>query len=120
MSITIPALSGDGGSVLAQSSDALDRYTGRSPGERGETDILKGKARRIADRLFGRRVDSGGPEQRALGKIFDTPPEDSINELSQKIGRASCRERVCQYVYISLVAVSLKKKQITKTGKRQN
>src|SRR3546814_13021801 len=28
----------------------------------------------------------------------------------QQIGRASCRERVCQYVYISLVAVSLKKK----------
>src|SRR3546814_14974102 len=28
----------------------------------------------------------------------------------QEIGRASCRERVCQYVYISVVAVSLKKK----------
>src|SRR3546814_19269865 len=28
-----------------------------------------------------------------------------------KIGRASCRERVCQYVSISGVAVSLKKKQ---------
>src|SRR3546814_10945480 len=28
-----------------------------------------------------------------------------------EIGRASCRERVCQYVYISVVAVSLKKKQ---------
>src|SRR3546814_12807708 len=27
-----------------------------------------------------------------------------------KIGRASCRERVCQYVKISVVAVSLKKK----------
>src|SRR3546814_11097591 len=27
-----------------------------------------------------------------------------------KIGRASCRERGCQYVYISVVAVSLKKK----------
>src|SRR3546814_14603230 len=27
-----------------------------------------------------------------------------------KIGRASCRERVCQYVSISVVAVSLKKK----------
>src|SRR3546814_7716508 len=26
-----------------------------------------------------------------------------------KIGRASCRERECQYVYISVVAVSLKK-----------
>src|SRR3546814_11245065 len=28
-----------------------------------------------------------------------------------KIGRASCRERVCQYVSISVVAVSLNKKQ---------
>src|SRR3546814_11040276 len=28
-----------------------------------------------------------------------------------QIGRASCRDRVCQYVYISVFAVSLKKKQ---------
>src|SRR3546814_12171839 len=28
-----------------------------------------------------------------------------------EIGRASCRERVCQYVYISVVAVSLKTKK---------
>src|SRR3546814_20226474 len=27
-------------------------------------------------------------------------------EYSNQIGRASCRERVCQYVYISVVAVS--------------
>src|SRR3546814_14301267 len=32
----------------------------------------------------------------------------------QQIGRASCRERVCQYVSISVVAVSLKKKQVCK------
>src|SRR3546814_12225685 len=31
---------------------------------------------------------------------------------SSKIGRASCRERVCQYVEISVVVVSLKKKEI--------
>src|SRR3546814_11378689 len=31
----------------------------------------------------------------------------------RKIGRASCRERVCQYVEISVVAVSVKKKIIT-------
>src|SRR3546814_18887043 len=30
-----------------------------------------------------------------------------------EIGRASCSERVCQYVSISVVAVSLKKKNIT-------
>src|SRR3546814_13342932 len=31
-------------------------------------------------------------------------------DLSEQIGRASCRERVCEYVEISVVAVSLKKK----------
>src|SRR3546814_17771588 len=36
----------------------------------------------------------------ALGKVAE-------------IGRASCRERVCQYVEISVVAVSLKKKKKT-------
>src|SRR3546814_20892436 len=36
-----------------------------------------------------------------------------IAEMS-KIGRASCRERVCPYVYISGVAVSLKKKDKNK------
>src|SRR3546814_11267092 len=29
-----------------------------------------------------------------------------------EIGRASCRERVCQYVSISVVAVTLKKKHV--------
>src|SRR3546814_16459915 len=33
----------------------------------------------------------------------------------RKIGRASCRERVCQSLYISLVAVYLKKKLQTST-----
>src|SRR3546814_21031213 len=31
------------------------------------------------------------------------------NGVDQEIGRASCRERECQYVYISVVAASLKK-----------
>src|SRR3546814_11034559 len=33
-----------------------------------------------------------------------------------EIGSASCRARVCQYVYISVVAVSLKKKTNRKTN----
>src|SRR3546814_13620209 len=50
------------------------------------------------------RVDTrGGPEPRAL-----------------QIGRASCRERVCQYVSISVVAVSLKKKHINRTKQNDN
>src|SRR3546814_13816231 len=36
---------------------------------------------------------------------------DRARTFLAKHGRASCRERVCQYVYISVVAVSLKKKK---------
>src|SRR3546814_13979384 len=36
---------------------------------------------------------------------------DKYDPFSHQIGRASCRERVCQYVSISGVAVSLKKKK---------
>src|SRR3546814_15867796 len=36
-----------------------------------------------------------------------------------KIGRASCRERGCQYVEISVVAVSLKKKNTQKRNKQE-
>lgn len=87
MSVTIPALTGDGGSLMAQTSDALDRYLGRSPGERSETDLLKGKVSKgpsLTERLLGRRANGGGdPEQRALGKIFDTTPEASLDELAE-------------------------------------
>src|SRR3546814_13510621 len=36
--------------------------------------------------------------------------DSPFKKVSDQIGRASCRERVCQYVYISVVAVSLKHK----------
>src|SRR3546814_11410691 len=44
-----------------------------------------------------------------VGAHLSRPPLVPSLPLPQ-IGRASCRERVCQYVSISLVAVSLKKK----------
>src|SRR3546814_15263367 len=37
--------------------------------------------------------------------------EDVMAALNDKIGRASCRERVCQYVSISVVAVSFTKQE---------
>src|SRR3546814_19583557 len=48
-----------------------------------------------------------------------------IAAIEREIGRASCRERVCQYVSISVVAVSLKKKnsknkKIRKSCRRGN
>src|SRR3546814_12324755 len=46
------------------------------------------------------------PTSATLQHVTIRPPAPRL----LKIGRASCRERVCQYVYISVVAVSLKKK----------
>src|SRR3546814_20577450 len=54
----------------------------------------------------------GGDKTRRLAGFaagFFTCFNRNKRSLAQ-IGRASCRERVCQYVYISVVAVSLKKK----------
>src|SRR3546814_19435216 len=41
--------------------------------------------------------------------------DEAVHAIGGKIGRASCRERVGQYVEISGVAVSLKKTQTTAT-----
>src|SRR3546814_20610671 len=52
----------------------------------------------------------------------DAPPVASAADAyklgagDHEIGRASCRERVCQYVYISVDAVSLKQNNQTRTG----
>src|SRR3546814_14564924 len=50
---------------------------------------------------------------RFVGRIEQVPPAFSAVKVEGQIGRASCRERVCQYVCISVVAVSLKKKNET-------
>src|SRR3546814_16151790 len=60
----------------------------------------------------GVRVIKGG---RGLGILrVEGPRKPQVAEVwrgSAQIGRASCRERVCQYVYISAVDVSLNKKK---------
>src|SRR3546814_18735964 len=38
----------------------------------------------------------------------------------EELGRASCRERVCQYVYISVVAVYLNKKEQSQLNNRKH
>src|SRR3546814_17726157 len=58
------------------------------------------------------------PSEDVLHEMFLALLEPLKTEKSQdviEIGRATCRERVCQYVKISVVAVSLKK-----TRKKQN
>src|SRR3546814_13165208 len=44
------------------------------------------------------------------GGVIDRIVSGPDWRVRPKIGRASCRERVCQYVSISVVAVALKKK----------
>lgn len=60
------------GRVLEKGSTAVQAFLGRSPGERGATDMLKGKVKRD----IARNDDAPGkskPTQRALGKIFSDP-----------------------------------------------
>src|SRR3546814_20417418 len=58
----------------------------------------------VGDHRAPRRTGAGAGH-------FEADLEDSARrQPKSKIGRASCRERVCQYVEISGVAVSLKKK----------
>src|SRR3546814_13135338 len=45
----------------------------------------------------------------AVGDLVLDIPHQRVE--SAELGRASCRARVCQYVYILVVAVSLKKKK---------
>src|SRR3546814_15610944 len=58
-------------------------------------------------------------EPRSPARVYEQASQLSANDIlqhllvqGQEIGRASCRERVCQYVSISVVAVSLKKKNL--------
>src|SRR3546814_2478838 len=57
------------------------------------------------------REPASGMVARKVGRYSTT---DAVHQEERRpqhqIGRASCRERVCQYVSISVVAVSLKKK----------
>src|SRR3546814_16079958 len=51
---------------------------------------------------------------------FITARWEHITRIRKQIGRASCRERVCQSGQISVVAVSLKKKNKQKKQLQQN
>src|SRR3546814_18409821 len=69
---------------------------------------------RARDRL-GRQVFRAHCSRRATHRRLG----DLRRRPRAQIGRASCRERVCQYVEISVVAVSLKKKNTTTDSKAQ-
>src|SRR3546814_14468589 len=84
---------------------------GRLPGARGGG--LRG-ARRAAGRGVhgGAAIERRDPRRAADRHRIHLPagvPAGAGGAVDREIGRASCRERVCQYVLISVVAVSLKK-----------
>src|SRR3546814_21133415 len=74
----------------------------------------RGRALRIAPRVVVRRPLDHADQQRDLLR-----PQlvQRLVEI-EKIGRASCREGECHYVYISVVAVSSQKKK-NKTRKEK-
>src|SRR3546814_19436970 len=57
-------------------------------------------------------IRSVNPSQQIVKIVHDELKKLMVDHNAQ-IGRASCRERVCQYVSIAVVAVSLKKKHKT-------
>src|SRR3546814_15074728 len=87
-------------------------------------DACLGRLPSIAVRSNQKLKPRSSPKVRGGSKIASTglPNSDPLAPLDacvsllvrlrahSEIGRASCRERVCQYVYISVVALSLKKK----------
>src|SRR3546814_11518682 len=70
---------------------------------------------RIAEYGKGRRIDIGlGKGGQSRESVEDAHVEQSVGASVEiieaaQIGRASCRDRVCQYGYIPVVAVSINK-----------
>src|SRR3546814_13574504 len=93
---------------------AFEGYAGSSrSGFRGEIEAQRALGQ-IDDilvyfdvRQSGARL--GGPAANRVGVVLDTAAH-ALAPLTAKLGRASCRERVCQYVEISGVAVTLNNK----------
>ncbi|MGB7408352.1 MAG: PEP-CTERM sorting domain-containing protein [Pontixanthobacter sp.] len=69
--------------LMQQTDETLRAFIDRSPGERMDALLLKGKAGKgKSGGMNSRRLAAGEePEQRALGKIFDTPAEESVGEI---------------------------------------
>src|SRR3546814_14423528 len=61
----------------------------------------------VAQTQAGRVEEIIVPAARADEKLPTTPV--AVTAISAEIGRASCRESVCQYGWISVVAVSVQK-----------
>src|SRR3546814_18234087 len=65
----------------------------------------------VARLCASRHLIAGGVKPDNCIRLCEWPYDQSLLPIGLEIGRASWRERVCQYVKISVVAVSLQKKK---------
>src|SRR3546814_11204444 len=89
----------------AEAEDLTQEVFARLLVGKGTTDQPDVYVFRVAQNLLVDRVRKLMVRQRYREAALTEPERD----LDVQIGRASCRERVCQYVYISVVAGSIKK-----------
>src|SRR3546814_16757728 len=90
--------------------------------------LESGEAAFVLAQLFGIGIVRAGQPRHAHRQEHEQRRQSHRDEqeqeyrqiLAEKIGRASGRERVFQYVEISVVAVSLKKKKYTHQTKTQS
>src|SRR3546814_12947846 len=79
------------------------------------SDLLAAQAQHRLHHAPQRPVERVGRLDQALdrrpGLAFQSIGAPGVGGARIEIGRASCRERVCQYVSLSVVAVTLNKKQ---------
>ena len=67
--------------MVEKTSNAVQAFLGRSPGARGATDTLKGKAKpKLAENTTA--LSATKPTQRALGKTFDEPLQSLAGPLA--------------------------------------
>src|SRR3546814_19942536 len=97
------------------SSDVCSSDLGRPAGDRWRTGSSCGSYRLSLGVVgIGLRRLGGGLLGAATEGCGEQAPVLAAGTVAQ-IGRASCRERVCPYVYISVFAVYLKKKTHPRT-----
>src|SRR3546814_15752548 len=80
--------------------------------DQADADEEQERRSEVDDDVVHAGSDAGNPramQGQAVGCRQQDLEEDEQVEQVAEIGRASCRERVCQYVWVGVVAVSIKK-----------
>src|SRR3546814_13500957 len=98
------------------SSDLRQLELGESGARAGADQAARGQRRvRLVDLVAVAAFEQPDVDALLRDRIEKIGEHDARRATrAEQIGRASCRERVCQYVSICVVAVSLKKKHKTK------